>query len=59
SHLVAYDPAIKMSLGLSGGLLSSFTSGEGLVNRLKGNGKIYLQSRSISSLVDYLRPKAR
>ncbi|NEO25977.1 MAG: TIGR00266 family protein, partial [Kamptonema sp. SIO4C4] len=46
SHLVAYDPAIKMSLGLSGGLLSSFTSGEGLVNRLKGNGKIYLQSRS-------------
>lgn len=59
AHLVAYDPSIKMSLGLSGGLLASVTSGEGLVNRLKGNGKIYLQSRSISGLVGYLRPKVR
>jgi uncharacterized protein (TIGR00266 family) len=59
AHLVAYDPAIKMSLGLSGGLLGSLTSGEGIVNRLKGNGKIYLQSRSISGLVGYLRPKVR
>lgn len=59
SHLVAYSPNIKMSLGLSGGLMSSLTSGEGLVNRLKGNGVIYLQSRSMSSLVRFLRPKVR
>ena len=59
SHLVAYSPEIKMSIGLSGGLMSSVTSGEGLVNRLKGNGIIYLQSRSISGLVRFLRPKVR
>lgn len=59
SHLVAYSPSIKMGIGLSGGLLGSLTSGEGLVNRLQGNGKIYLQSRSISGLVSYLRPKVR
>lgn len=59
SHLVAYDPSIKMKLGLSGGLLGSLTSGEGIINRLQGNGKIYLQSRSVSGLVDYLRPKIR
>ncbi len=59
SHLVAYSPGIKMSIGLSGGLIGSMTSGEGLVNRLKGNGVIYLQSRSVSGLVGFLRPKVK
>ncbi|MDJ1177293.1 TIGR00266 family protein [Roseofilum sp. BLCC_M91] len=59
SHLVAYSPNIKMSIGLSGGLISSITSGEGFVNRLKGKGVIYLQSRSVSGLVGFLRPKVR
>ncbi|MDJ0634390.1 MAG: TIGR00266 family protein [Xenococcaceae cyanobacterium MO_188.B29] len=59
SHLVAYEPGIKMKIGLSGGLLGSVTSGEGFVNRLSGRGNIYLQSRSISGLVGFLRPKIR
>lgn len=59
SHLVAYSPNIKMSIGLSGGLFSSIASGEGFVNRLKGKGVIYLQSRSISGLVGFLSPKVR
>ena len=59
SHLVAYEPSIKMKIGLSGGLIGSLTSGEGLVNKLSGNGIIYLQSRSIDGLVKYLRPKVR
>jgi uncharacterized protein (TIGR00266 family) len=59
SHLVAYEPGIKMKIGLSGGLVGSLTSGEGLVNKLSGHGLIYLQSRSISGLVSYLRPKCR
>ncbi|HEY9848119.1 MAG TPA: TIGR00266 family protein [Leptolyngbyaceae cyanobacterium] len=57
SHLVAYDSSIKMNIGLAGGLIGSVTSGEGLVNKLSGNGEIYLQSRSIQGLVKYLRPK--
>ena len=59
SHLVAYEPGIRMNIRLAGGLVGSLTSGEGLVNRLSGNGVIYLQSRSIDGLVGYLRPKVR
>ena len=58
-HLVAYEPQIHMSIGLASGLIGSVTSGEGLINRLSGQGDIYLQSRSIDGLVRYLRPKAR
>jgi len=57
SHLVAYEPGITMGIKLSGGLLGSLTSGEGLVNRLTGHGDIYLQSRSFDSLFRFLRPK--
>lgn len=56
-HLVAYEPGIKMRLGLAGGLVGSVTSGEGLVNRLSGQGTIYLQSRSMGGLIRFLRPK--
>jgi uncharacterized protein (TIGR00266 family) len=56
-HLVAYEPSLKMNLGLSGGLVGSVTSGEGMINRLTGNGKIYLQSRSTDGLVRFLRSK--
>lgn len=58
-HLVAYSPNIQMKIGLSGGLLGSVTSGEGFINRLSGQGVIYLQSRSIDGLVRFLRPKVR
>lgn len=56
-HLIAYEPGIKMSISLAGGLFSSITSGEGFVNKIKGKGHIYLQSRSLDGLVNFLRPK--
>lgn len=56
-HLIAYDPGIKLKLGLAGGLFGSVTSGEGLVSRLSGQGRVYLQSRSTDGLVRFLRPK--
>ncbi len=59
SHLVAYSPNLQMTISLSGGLFGSIASGEGFVNRLKGKGVIYLQSRSISGLVKFLTPKVR
>ncbi|MEA5520130.1 TIGR00266 family protein [Limnoraphis robusta] len=59
SHLVAYEPGIKMSVGLAGGLFGSLTSGEGFINKLRGNGVVYLQSRSINGLVRFLSPKYR
>lgn len=57
SHLVAYDPEIKLKLQMAGGLFSSFFGGEGLVTRLQGKGKIVVQSRSLSGLVGWLNPK--
>jgi uncharacterized protein (TIGR00266 family) len=56
-HLVAYPPEIDYKLQLSGGLISSFTSGEGLVGRLEGRGKILLQTRSLGGLVGWLNPR--
>jgi uncharacterized protein (TIGR00266 family) len=58
-HLVGYSSNIKMNLKLSGGLIGSVTSGEGLVSKLSGQGDIYLQSRSINGLVRFLSSKIR
>ncbi|BBB64057.1 TIGR00266 family protein [Undibacterium sp. KW1] len=57
SHLVAYDPSLRLNLQLAGGLFSSFFGGEGLVTRVSGKGKIIIQTRSISSLAGWLNPK--
>lgn len=58
-HLVAYEPSLSLNVRFAKGLLGSLTSGEGIVNHLKGNGMIYLQSRSIDSFVQFLRRKIR
>ncbi len=53
-HLVAYEPTIKIRVGLAAGLFSSFFSGEGLVTKVTGPGKIYMQSRSLSGLAAWV-----
>lgn len=55
-HLVAYDPQLTLSLKLAGGLISSFMSGEGIVTRVRGNGKIILQTRSLEGLANWINP---
>lgn len=54
SHLVAYEPQMELRAQLSGGLFSSFFSGEGLVTRVVGSGKILIQTRSLSGLTGWL-----
>ncbi len=54
SHLVAYEPHMKLKIQLAGGLISSITSGEGLVTRVVGSGKIILQSRSMTGLASWV-----
>lgn len=49
-HLVAFPEGFKIKTQLSGGLISSLTSGEGFVMRVKGKGKIIIQSRSFRGL---------
>ena len=57
SHLVAYEPQLKLKAQLSGGIFSSFFGGEGLVTRVEGKGKIIIQTRSVSGLVGWINPQ--
>jgi uncharacterized protein (TIGR00266 family) len=57
NHILAYDPSLKIKVQLSGGLISSFTSGEGFVTRMQGKGTVYMQSRSLNGLASFLRPR--
>ncbi|MCC6818335.1 MAG: TIGR00266 family protein [Bacteroidia bacterium] len=53
-HLVAYPEGFSIKTQLSGNLISSFTSGEGIVMRLKGKGTIIIQTRSIGGLTKWV-----
>jgi len=57
SHLVAYEPQLKLRTQLAGGLFGSFFGGEGLVMRIEGEGKIVMQTRSLTGFASWLNPK--
>lgn len=57
SHLVAYEPGLKIRLQLAGGIFSSLFGGEGLVTRVEGHGRIIIQTRSVAGLIGWLNPK--
>lgn len=57
AHLVAYEEGISLRLQLAGGIFSSFFGGEGLVTRVRGRGKIVIQTRSLPGLAGWLNPK--
>jgi uncharacterized protein (TIGR00266 family) len=53
-HLVAYDPQLKLKIQMSGGLISSLTSGEGLVTRIEGDGRVWLQTRNLQGFASWV-----
>lgn len=53
-HLIAYEPSIQLRLGMAAGIFSSLFSGEGLVMRLRGPGRVYLQTRSLQGLAAWV-----
>jgi len=53
-HLVGYETTMKLKPKLSNGIIGSITSGEGFVTKVTGNGKIYLQTRNISSFTAWI-----
>jgi uncharacterized protein (TIGR00266 family) len=56
-HLVGFDSSLDMKIRSGGGgLLGFMASGEGLVCELKGQGRIWMQTRNTSALVDWLTP---
>lgn len=57
SHLVTYEPQLKLKVQLAGGLFGSFFGGEGLVTRIVGKGNIVIQTRSLEGLKSWLNPR--
>lgn len=56
-HIVGWNGNLEMNLkGAGGGLMGMFASGEGLVCEFTGQGKIWIQSRNLPSIVDWLSP---
>ena len=49
----------NQSTGLLGNLVNSMTSGEGLVLRFSGQGKVVVCSRNRQGFVDWLGSKVR
>jgi len=54
THLVGYEPGFSLHIQMAGGFFSSIFGGEGLVTRMKGSGKIIIQTRSINSLASWV-----
>lgn len=50
-HLVAWNTKYVMERVASGGIISGFASGEGLVCKFTGPGTVFIQTRNAVSLV--------
>lgn len=55
-HVVAFEPSLEYSVQKVGGLKSMFLSGEGLVCRFAGRGRLWLQTRSLDAFVGTIVP---
>lgn len=56
AHLVAFEETLEYDVQRVGGLKSLLFSGEGLVCRMRGHGRVWIQTRSPSSLAWFLHP---
>ena len=55
-HIVAFQDSVTYSISKVGGIKSLFLGGEGLVAKFSGNGMVYAQTRSPSTLAAFLHP---
>ncbi len=56
-HIVAFEASASFDVGRVGGLKSTLFSGEGLVCRFEGPGRVWLQSRSQDAFLAWLVPQ--
>lgn len=54
-HVVAWDASLEYHIEVASGIIG-LTSGEGLVNKFSGKGKVLIQTRNIHSLATALIP---
>ncbi len=55
-HVVAFTDDVEYSIGKVGGIGSLILGGEGLVLKFRGNGHVWVQSRTLSALADKIFP---
>jgi len=55
-HLVAWEPSLEWSITGMGSWKTTLLSGEGLVCRFRGSGRVWLQSRPLNGFVRWLAP---
>lgn len=55
-HVVGFTSGLEYQVTKVGGLKSLFFSGEGLVCRFQGQGRLWISTRNPSSLVGFLHP---
>ncbi len=60
-YIVAFEDTLKYSVEMLGelsfkGLRTGILGGEGLVCRFSGNGRLWVQSRKLSTLINFLNP---
>ncbi|MFW7386048.1 TIGR00266 family protein [Vagococcus fluvialis] len=55
THVVAWEDSLNYSIEVASGMFG-FKTGEGLVNRFTGSGKVLIQTRNIQSLAGILSP---
>ncbi len=58
-HMVAFEGPLDFDIKSVGGFKSFMFSGEGLVVEFRGQGKVWVQSRNIKSLVGWITPLLR
>ncbi len=56
-HMVAFDESVTYEVTKAAGWKSTLFGGEGLVVRLTGPGRFYMQTRAPSSFLSWLIPK--
>ncbi len=55
-HIVAFTETLTYEITRIGGYKSLFFSGEGLVCRFSGKGKVWIQTRKISPFISWVNP---
>jgi uncharacterized protein (TIGR00266 family) len=55
-HIVAFTEGLEYSVGRIGGYKSLFFSGEGLICRFKGKGRLWIQTRKFGAFATWIYP---
>ncbi len=58
-HIVAFTDGLQYEVGRIGGYKSLFFSGEGLVCRFRGQGKVWIQTRKLGAFASWVYPFRR